>query len=324
MKIAFIGKEIVPANVQGVERYVEEVSLCMAEKGHDVFIYSYDKKLTEIFKGLGNIKIISIPKFFKKFPFVEVLWATIDCVKSKYDVVHYQSKNTFFLSKIIEFFCRQTKIVSSFDLQCDFRPKPGIIFHENKEKNILSKWKLRKKRYMLFADSFQKISGAHFLIEAFKQLEDTAKTPNNFKLVILQIGGRDDDYVKYLKTIAESRDNIIILGKQSEKTNWQLFADAHIFVKTSYDEKSSNDQLTRAMLCGVAPFASNAKENVRMIGANGILFESKSVSDLRDKLAYFLSRSEEVEKIGKKAKEKIEKEFGWGKIAERTIKSESN
>lgn len=320
MKIAFIGKEIVPSNVPGVEKYVEEVSICMAEKGHEIFIYSFENEFSNKFENYKNIKIIFIPDFFKKLPtWTHVLWASINCAKAKFDVVHYQSKNTFFLSKVLKAFCKESKIVSSFDLQCEFRANPGVTFHESKEKNILSKWNLRKKRYMLFADSFEKESGAHFLIEAFKQLENTAKTPNNFKLVILQIGERDDDYLKYLRTIAEGRDNIIIIGKQNEKTNWQLFSSAHIFVKTSYGEKSLHDELTRAMLCGVAPLVSDTKENIEAVGKEGYFFILKSVLDLRDKLAYMLSRTDEVENVGRKAREKMEKEFGWEKIAQKTI-----
>lgn len=320
MKIAFIGKEIAPVRAAGVEKYVEEVSMCMAEKGHEVYIYSYQEDFLKKFNQIPNIHIIILPALLKKFPaWIEVLWASINCIKFKFDVVHYQAKKTFFLSKILKVFCSQTKIVSSFDLQCDFRSKPGVTFHESKEKSILSQWNLRKKRYMLFADSFEKESGAHFLIEAFKQLENTAKTPNNFKLVVLQIGERDDDYLKYLRTIAEKRDNIIIIGKQSEKSNWQLFSNAHIFVKTSYAQNSMPGQLTRAMLCAVAPLVSNSKENIETIGEDGYLFESKSVIDLRDKLAYLLSRSEDVERKGEKARARMEKEFGWGKIAQKTI-----
>lgn len=291
----------------------------MAEKGHEVFIYSFDEKFSLKFNHV-NVIVKAFPKILKKFPWSGVLWASLDCAREKYHVVHYQSQKTYFLSAIVKFFCAETKIVSSFDLVCDFKCSPKIDFDDKKEKNILSRWNLRKKRYMLLADEFKKESGAHFLIEAFKQLEDTAKTPNNFKLVILQTGESDEDYEKYLKTISQGRDNIVILEKQSEKIIWQLFSYAHLYVDTSYGKSSFNQQLTKAMLCAVTPLVSDNSENLEKIGSEGYYFEAKSVISLRDKLAYLLSRSEEVTKTGQSAREKVEKEFGWEEILRKAVK----
>lgn len=318
MKIAFIGNRITPPNVPGIENYVEEVSLCMAQKGHRVSIYASDEKLQEKLQGLENIETVRLPAYLKIFPsWVQTTWSSLDCVRRDFDVVHYQARDTFFLSAIVKAFCKKTKIVSSFDLQCDFKTKPKASL-QTTGKSVLSRWNLRKKIYMLSAGSLKKESGVHFLIEAFKQLENTAKTPNNFKLVILQTKDCDDDYVKYLCTIAAGHPNIIILEKQVEKTNWQLFQGAQIYVDASYDTKVSVEDLTKAMLSGVAPLISDAHENIDM-GSSGYTFQSKSITDLRDKLAYMLSRTEEVNLAGQKIREKMEKEYGWENIAQKSI-----
>ncbi|EKE19057.1 MAG: Glycosyltransferase [uncultured bacterium] len=319
MRIAFIGKKIAPANVSGIEKYVEEVSLCMAEKNHDIFIYSLSKDVSEKIKENEKIEIVILPKILEKIgEFSQVLWASMHAIFAKYDVIHYQSKSTFLLSWIPKIFCKEIKIVSSFDLQCDFRSKPGITLFDSKEVAAMSKLNLRKKRFILFAEKFVKEAGAHYLIEAFKQLEDTAKTPNNFKLVIAKIGEQDEDYVKYLHTISEGRSNIIFIDKQADKLLWQLLSSAYMFVQPSYS-KNVPAALSKAMLCGLTPLVSDVKENFNITGNDGFSFQSKSVIDLRDKLAYLLSRNDEVEKFGKLAREKMEKEYGWEKIAQKTI-----
>ncbi|MDD5464310.1 MAG: glycosyltransferase [Candidatus Moranbacteria bacterium] len=182
-----------------------------------------------------------------------------------------------------------------------------------KEKNIgpkhnISELGLRSKRYLLFVGSLTKREGAHYLIEAFKQLEDTAKTPNNFKLAIAANGDEvdDEDYVKYLKTISERRDNIIFFCARKKSTIKQLFSSAYLYVQPS-EIVLSQDTLMEAMGYGLAPLVSDAKENVKVVGSNGFFFKAKSVLNLRDRLAYLLSRSEEVSVMSQRAKKRAQK-----------------
>jgi len=139
-------------------------------------------------------------------------------------------------------------------------------------------------------------------------LEDTAKTPNNFKLAIAANGDEvdDEDYVKYLKTISERRDNIIFFCARKKSTIKQLFSSAYLYVQPA-EAVLSQDALMEAMGYGLAPLVSDAKENVKIIGSDGFFFKTKSVLNLRDRLAYLLSRSEEVSAVGERSKKLAQK-----------------
>ena len=167
---------------------------------------------------------------------------------------------------------------------------------------------LRDRKYLLFVGSLTKHEGAHYLIEAFKQLEDTAKTPNNFKLAIAANGndGDDEDYVKYLHTISEKRDNIIFFCARKRTTIKQLFSHAYLYVQPS-ESALSESALFEAMEYGLAPLVSDVKENMEIAGKDGFNFKAKSVLNLRDRLAYLLSRREEVTLAGEHAKKYIRK-----------------
>ncbi|HBI51054.1 MAG TPA: hypothetical protein DEA89_03105, partial [Candidatus Moranbacteria bacterium] len=52
---------------------------------------------------------------------------------------------------------------------------------------------------------------------------------------------------------------------------------------------------------------SDAKENVKVVGSNGFFFKAKSVLNLRDRLAYLLSRSEEVSVMSDRSKKRAQK-----------------
>lgn len=184
-----------------------------------------------------------------------------------------------------------------------------------KEKNTkrrpsISDMGLRDRKYLLFVGSLTKREGAHYLIEAFKQLENTAKTPNNFKLVIAANGDEidDQDYVKYLQTITEKRDNIILFCARKKSTIKQLFSHAYLYVQPA-EAVLADGALSEAMKYGLAPLVSDTKENLEFIGKTGFIFKAKSLINLRDRLAYLLSRKEEVTAMGESAKIFLQKQL---------------
>jgi glycosyltransferase involved in cell wall biosynthesis len=188
----------------------------------------------------------------------------------------------------------------------------------SKRTDKIKQWELKERKYILSLGRLIKHKGIHYLIEAFKQLEDTAKTPNNFKLVIVGDGFHTDDYVRYLHTIAYGRENIIFTGAQSGETVRQLFSHAYLFVQPSESEGMSL-ALLEAMGYGLAPLVSDIKENVEVVGEEGVTFASKSVSDLKSKLAYLLSRPDEVAKFGENANKRVREKYGWDSIARETL-----
>ncbi len=187
----------------------------------------------------------------------------------------------------------------------------------------LAQWKIKEKKYILFVGRLIKHKGVHYLIEAFKKLEDTGKIPNGFKLVIVGDGFHTDEYVNYLKIIAQKRENIIFTGSQSGETLAQLFANAYMFVQPSEYEGLSI-ALLEAMGYGLPVLVSDIDENLEVVGKTGMSFGNKDIDDLKQKIAYLLNRPEEGERLGRMAKEKIMNEFSWDIITKKTLKAYSD
>ena len=195
----------------------------------------------------------------------------------------------------------------------------GAAVHFNAGTKVLERWGLRDQKYILNQGRFIRHKGVQYLIEAFKKLEDTAKVPNNFKLVIVGDGFHTDDYVQYLHRISAHRPNIIFTGIQNGSSMEQLFSHAYAFVQPSESEGLSIS-LLEAMGYGLAPLVSNIPENMEAVKGIGFSFRSKDVDDLADQLAYLLNQPAEVEAVGKRAKLMVEKEYSWDLIVEKTLK----
>ena len=84
----------------------------------------------------------------------------------------------------------------------------GVEVFPSQKTEYLEKWNLQKGGYIFYVGRFIRHKGVHFMIEAFKNLEDKHLTRGK-KLVIVGDGFYTDDYVKELKDTARGRENII-------------------------------------------------------------------------------------------------------------------
>jgi len=184
--------------------------------------------------------------------------------------------------------------------------------------DAISQWGLKDKKYILAVGRLIKSEGVHFLIDAFKQLENTAKISNNFKLVIVGQGLYGDDYEAYLRTLSAGRSNIIFTGSQKGEILEQLFSHAYLFVEPSQSSRTSI-ALLEAMSCSATSLVSDTTSNKEIIGEDGFTFTLNSVIDLRDKLAFLLSRADEVRRVGQRARKKMEEKYSWDSIVKKTM-----
>ncbi len=199
----------------------------------------------------------------------------------------------------------------------------GAAANFNPRTQALDRWNIKEKKYVLSVSRLVKHKGIHYLIEAWKKMEDTGKIPSGFKLLIVGEGSHTDEYVQYLKKISEGRENIIFTGTQSGSSLEQIFSHAYLFVQPSEYEGLSIS-LLEAMAYGVAPLVSDIPENLEAINASGISFKNKDTEDLENKLAYLLNNPEKAEIAAKNAKKRAEKEYGWNSIAQKTIEAYRN
>ena len=182
----------------------------------------------------------------------------------------------------------------------------------------LNQWGLRPKRYILCVSRLIAHKGVHYLIKAWKELEDTNKVPNNFKLVIVGAPANSEEYAAFLQLLVRGRGNILLVGEQTGNVLEELYSHAYLFVQPSEDEGLSL-ALLEAMGHGLMPIVSDIPANREAIANTGTFFPSKDVDGLKQELAYFINRSDEVSALGKAAQERVRAHYSWDAIARRTL-----
>lgn len=122
MKIAIIGAKGVPATYGGVERHAEELAVGLVARGHDVTVYSrkwYTNYNEPEYKGI-KIKNIGSIKTKNFDTITHVFLSTLDAIRGKFDIIHYQGVGPALLSFLPRIFSPKTKVFVTFHCE-DFK-----------------------------------------------------------------------------------------------------------------------------------------------------------------------------------------------------------
>ncbi len=108
MRIAMIGQRGLPATYGGVERHVEEVSVRLAERGHEVVVYcrrNYSDTKTADYRG---VRLAYLPTIRSKHleAAVHSGLASLHTLGRKFDIVHYHAVGPGLWSPIPRFLSR--------------------------------------------------------------------------------------------------------------------------------------------------------------------------------------------------------------------------
>jgi glycosyltransferase involved in cell wall biosynthesis len=355
MRIFFIGQKGIPSTGGGIEKYVEELSVELASKGHEVFVYTrkyYTPAESKIFKG---VNLISLPSIRTKHldAISHCLLASLDVLKKDADVVYYQNIGPALVSFIPKIFSR-AKIVSILQSQDYFHKKWGMFARVS--------LKLGERMMSWMSDE---------IIVVTKFMQDHVKKkygrqahliPNGAKirqprlpLEIKKWGLEEENYIvsisrlirhKGIHHLIEAFKNLdtdkklVIVGEGSYTDDYvkELHRSAEgndkiIFtgnqtgntLKELYsnayifvqpsEAEGMSLALLEAMAYNRAVLVSDISENEEAVGTTGLTFKSGSMKDLQIKLEYLLNNPDNVKKMGDLANERIRTDFSWNTIS---------
>ena len=191
----------------------------------------------------------------------------------------------------------------------------GALIRPVEGSNHLRDFNIEKNKYIISVSRLIRLKGIQYVIKVFKDLKDSNSIDKDLKLVIVG----DGEYSDELKKMANNREDIIFTGNQSGEVLAQLYKNAKLFVQSSEMEGLSIS-LLEAMAYGLPILVSEIPANTEAAAETAVYFQSKSISDLKNKLKDTLNNFEEIKALSLLAKNRAETVYNWERITKETIK----
>jgi glycosyltransferase involved in cell wall biosynthesis len=356
-----IGQKGIPARYGGIERHVDEISVRLAQRGHEVFVYCRPYyTLTEgDHRGVHLVKLPSI-KTRHLDAATHSLISTAHVLSMKPDVVHYHALGPSGLSFVPRMTgARTVATVHGLDwrggkwgrtakwvlqrceyMACHFPTETVVV------SNILKKY---------FRDNygcdvtyipngvsivdpvepanvgkFGVTAGDYFLFVGrlgpekgcHILVEAFTRSSTSKKLLMVGSGGLNPAYEERLRELADGR--VLFPGEIYGDILSEVWDGAYAVVHPSVTEGMSLS-LLEAMAHRRCVIVSDIPENAEVVGDAGVRFKSADVGDLARAIDQIDRDPELCRAEGEKAVTRVDEAYNWDRIVdslERTYRGE--
>ena len=179
-------------------------------------------------------------------------------------------------------------------------------------KEITERFGLKGNDYILFLARLVPEKGAHYLIEAYKQLK------TDKKLVIAGGSSHATEYMEKIYRYVEEDDNIIMTGFVQGRLLEELYSNAYVFVQPS-DIEGMAMTLLEAMSYGNCCLVSDIPENMEVVEDKALSFCKGDVADLKEKLQQLLENENIAKTYREESSRFICEKYNWEDVVDRTI-----
>ncbi len=356
-RIVIIGSRGIPASYGGFETSIEETSVKLVQYGYEVEVHCRSHHYEDqpvVYRGirlryLPSIKhksfdtithtlLSTLLMFFIPVDFIFLygvgnsIWLPIlrlrgvpiiavvdgaDWERAKWNILAkaYLRANRKFAVVFADHYVVDNEVLAAdyekrFGIPAVYIPY-GTSAPSPVNPSVLKRFGLEEKNYVLFVGRFVKEKGVDLLIRAFE------KCSSSCKLVI--VGGNDLDK-KYVESLQETKDpRIIFTGLLYGPEYESLLQKALFYVSASLLEGTSPSLLNAMALNGFA-LVSDLPENLEVLKGSCATFETGNVRQLTEKLDYFITSKETIEKERSKTKYIVERYYTWDGITQKYLK----
>lgn len=354
MRIAMIGQKGIPATWGGIERHVEELSVRLADMGHEVVVYTRpnysDPSLTE-YRG---VELRSLPTIGTKHldAIVHCGLSTLAAWGDHFDIVHYHAIGPTLLAPLARL--RGYKVVATIHGRDWQREKWGLVGRTALRAGEWAATHIPQATISVsetLADEYTRtgtpvqfipngvsipegrdtsileefgLSNEPYVLFASRivpekgphyLIEAWRRLGRPFKLVIAGDTSYSDEYVSRLRAAAE--DGVIFTGYVYGERLAALFAGAALFVLPS-DLEGYPIVLLEAMALGTPSLASDIPQNIEVLGDHGTFFNAGDVGSLAERLDACMGRAGALKEEAEAYRREAARQHDWDLVAERT------
>jgi len=354
MKIAILGARGIPANYGGFDTLVEELSVRLVNfYKMDVTVYCRSNYYKEKYKIYKNVKCIHIYAWRIKGleSLLHTFFSSIHAAISRFDIIFmvdpgnapigiflrllgkkvvihtdglgWKRRKWGMLSRRyyrwVESLCARyiKRLITDNPVMRDYyienykRDSVCIAYGAENDSGfddtILDYYNLVKKQYLLVVARLERENNTDLIIREYV----TAGV--EMPLVVVGDAPYDKEYMELLKNL--SNEHVIFTGRIDDQAKLNsLYKWAYIYLH-GHEVGGTNPSLLRAMGLGTAPLVIDVPFNLAVIEECGFFFSPKA-GNLLHILKELVKKSQEVEKIGRLAKQRTEAFYTWDSVAE--------
>jgi glycosyltransferase involved in cell wall biosynthesis len=355
LRIAMLGTRGMPTTYGGVERAVEELSVRLAARGHDVTVYcrsQYCESREPVVRGV-NLRYLPALDTKHLEAISHTALATVDAAARRFDVIHYHALGPSLLAPVARLSAaRVVTTVQGLDYE---RAKWGAVAStvlrlgawsaaRCSHRTICVSRVLERRfseRYgaravyapngvsqpgpVVDAPPFGLEPRGYFLFlgrlvpeKAVHLLIDAYRRSSiPLPLVIAGPSSHSDAYVDRLRAQAAGDDRVRLVGPVYGEAKDALLAHALAFCQPS-DLEGLPISLLESMSHGRPAVVSDLPEHLEVIGdGGGFPFRRGDADDLLRTLERVFTERDAVERAGAQAREIVRRDYDWETIADR-------
>jgi glycosyltransferase involved in cell wall biosynthesis len=184
----------------------------------------------------------------------------------------------------------------------------GMREHTSKQRDVLDRFGLGERDYVLFVGRLVPENNVHLLIRAFEN------TVTGRKLVIV---GDDPWEKQYITSLKSSRDaRVVFTGGVYGEGYAQLQQNAYLFVLPD-EVGGTHPALVEAMGYGNCVLVNDTPSNLEVIGDSGVAYRgADGEADLQRKLQQLLDAPELVDQFRIRARQRAQTYYRWEDVVQ--------
>jgi glycosyltransferase involved in cell wall biosynthesis len=352
MRIAMIGQKGIPGRYGGIEKHVEEVSVCLAQRGHKVFVYCrpYYTTIRGTYRGVNLVTLPSL-KTRHLDAATHTFISTGHVLSMKPDVVHYHALGPSALSLVPRLAgARTVATVHGLDWRggkwgrgavwllkrceyaaCHFPNETVVVSRVLKEyfegkyhrpvTYIPNGVRPAEKREPVNIGQFGVSPGSYYLFVGrlgpekgcHVLVEAFSKTQTPRKLLMVGSPHLSHSYEQCLRGLADPR--VVFTGPIYGDLLTELWNGAYAVVHPSMTEGMSLS-LLEAMAQSKCVIVSDIPENTTVVGEGALRFRVGDADDLARVISEVDRDPDRAAALGAKALERAKAEFSWERIVD--------
>jgi glycosyltransferase involved in cell wall biosynthesis len=183
----------------------------------------------------------------------------------------------------------------------------GARAHRREAGEILDKFGLKSRNFILYLSRLEPENNALGVIEAYNGLD------TDIPLVIVGDAPYAREYINRLKEIASPK--VIFTGYQFGEAYHELQSNCLLYVQAT-EVGGTHPALIESMAYGNCVIANGTPENLEVLGSAGTFYLRNDFADLRARLEELLADRAEIDRFRELARERAASVYNWERIVD--------